>query len=520
MSELANNMEKTPGGNRLKPKASTDFFNYFGKDRWIHLWFAEKRTRLVSVIVPPFIRLGLVPDTISYVGICFLAGVVLYFVREPLVAVFFLAGHVFCDGVDGAYARHTGKASQSGAFTDLVCDQFGMVVVSLVAIFHHMVSPLIGAVYVTLYLIVVVFGVIINAMGLGTRITITSKYFLYIVYLIWAVWEVNFLDPLMSFFSVIMAIEVIVGYLRLKRGIKKKFDSQVRFADGDPYSGKLNYALNLAIPAVVLLAILVWGNWIPLRAMIDRPKMTVAWSEGTQLIPAESTDEILGFGVQGNSFMVLARKEDGTLEVERRPSGATRESFVVPEYVSPMFGTFPVDGNVMLVPDGSTRLLMGIDLDASFAARRAVMVLTLPFQYLRVTAMATGAWKDKKVWFAANYLYTRRTYVIDPEKALKQGFLLGGMLTSYTNAGFPNGMAFEDKMVIEYNKSPLQKLIYAAPLKRVIAGSNLLDVGKISFSIPCDNALGPAIEGEDLVMLSPRGKLYRLPLKALSPNKT
>ncbi len=162
--------------------------------------------------------------------------VVLYFVREPLVAVLFLAAHVFCDGVDGAYARHTGKASQSGAFTDLVCDQFGMVVVSLVAIFHHMVSPLIGAVYVTLYLIVVVFGVIINAMGLGTRITITSKYFLYIVYLIWAVWEVNFFDPFMSLLSVIMAIEVIVGYLRLKRGIKKKFDSQVRFADGDPYS--------------------------------------------------------------------------------------------------------------------------------------------------------------------------------------------------------------------------------------------------------------------------------------------
>ncbi len=520
MSDSTNNIENTPGGSRLKSKAPKEFFNYFGKDRWMHLWFAEKRTRLVSSIVPPLVKIGLVPDTISYIGISFLAGVVLYFVREPIVAVIFLAGHVFFDGVDGAYARHTGKASQSGAFTDLVCDQLGMVIVSLAAIFHHMVSPLIGAVYVTLYLIVVVFGVIINAMGLGTRVTITSKYFLYITYLIWAVWEVNFITELMSFFSVIMAIEVIIGYLRLKRGIIKKFDTQVRFSGADPYSSRLNYALNVAIPLAVLLCILVWGNWIPLRAMIDKPKLAVSWIEGAPLTTLESTQEILGFGVQGNSFLVLVRKEDQTLEVRRLPEGAAKESFVVPEYVSPMFRSFPVDGNVMLIPDGSTRLLMGIDLEASFAAKRAVMVLTLPFQYLRCTAMAVGDWRGRKVWFAANYLYTRRTYVIDPEKSLKKGFVLGGLVASYTNGGFPSGMAAHEKMIFEYNESPFEKLIYAVPLKRVIAGSNLLDVQSISFSVPCDNAMGPAIDGDDLVVLSPQGKIYRLPLKALSPKKT
>lgn len=486
----------------------------------MHLWFAERRTRLVSAIVPPLVKIGLVPDTISYIGISFLAGVVLYFVREPVVAVCFLAGHVFFDGVDGAYARHTGKASQSGAFTDLVCDQFGMVIVSLSAIFHHMVSPLIGAVYVSLYLIVVVFGVIINAMGLGTRITITSKYFLYIVYLIWAVWETNFFTELMSFFSVIMAVEVTVGYLRLKRGIRRKFDTQVRFSEGDTYSGKLNYALNVTIPLLTFVCILVWGNWVPLRAMIAKPSMAVPWSESSPTISLADKEEILGFGLQGASFLILTRKEDETLEVQRSRDGEAKETFVVPEYVSPMFGTFPIDGNVMLIPDGSTRLLMGLDLEASFAAKHAVMVLTLPFQYLRCTAMAVGEWRGKKVWFAANYLYTRKTYIIDPEKSLKKGFVMGGLLASYINGGFPSGMAVHDQMVFEYNKSPLERLIYAASLKRVIAGSNLLDVGKISFSVPCENALGPAIEGEDLVMLSPKGKIFRLPLKTLVPQKT
>jgi phosphatidylglycerophosphate synthase len=122
------------------------------------------------------------------VGISFLVGVVLYFVRQPIIAVLFLAGHVICDGVDGAYARHTGRPSQSGAFTDLVCDQLGMVVVAMMAILHHMVPPLLGTVYIALYLIVVVFGVLINVLGVGTRITITSKYFLYLVFAIWAGW--------------------------------------------------------------------------------------------------------------------------------------------------------------------------------------------------------------------------------------------------------------------------------------------------------------------------------------------
>ena len=82
----------------------TDFFNYFGQDRWIHSWFAEKRTKIFSSLVEPFRRLGLAPDTISYTGIAFLTGVILYFVRKPSLAVMFLAGHVICDGLDGVFA--------------------------------------------------------------------------------------------------------------------------------------------------------------------------------------------------------------------------------------------------------------------------------------------------------------------------------------------------------------------------------------------------------------------------------
>jgi phosphatidylglycerophosphate synthase len=465
-----------------------------------------------SAIFPPFVRLGVVPDTISYLGITLLAGVVLYFVRNPPIAVVFLAGHIVCDGLDGAYARHAGKASQSGAFTDLVCDQLGMVVVTIMAMFHHMVSPLLGSIYVSLYLIVVVFGVIINVMGLGTRITVTSKYFLYIAYLIWAASGINLFTATMSLFSVVMAVEVTVGYLRLKRGIRRKFDSEVRFTEGDPYSGRLNYALNVAAPLSVLLCILVAANLIPIRTMIDSPRLRLSWLQGAHILPPDETGNLLGIGVRDKDFLLLLHAEDGTKKVARITSEGvdTQDFFVVPEYVTPAFSSLPVDGNVMLLVDMSTRLLMGIDLDASFAARRTVTILTLPIGYLHVTAMAVARRNDHTVWLAGNYLYTRQTYLIDPHRALKKGSMLDGIVESYTNGGFPAGMTVYGETVIELNRSPLKSMIYVAPLGRLVAGRNILDAGKISFYPPEPDALGPVQHGGDLVMLSTGGRIYRL----------
>ncbi len=491
-----------------------DFFNYFGQDRWVHSWFAEKRTKILSSLVEPFRRLGLAPDTISYTGIAFLAGVFLYFVRKPSVAVMFLAGHLICDGLDGVFARHARKASQSGAFTDLVCDQFGMLVVAMAAVFHHLVAPVLGAAYMVLYLIVVGFGVIINAMGLGTRITITSKYFLYIVYAIWAGWQVNLFTALMTFFSVIMAIEVVIGYIRLKAGIRKKYDSAVKFDEGSTYSSKLNYALNLAVPLAVLAIILIYGNLIPIRAMIDKPSLTVEWQDGGRLISGEEKQQILGLGVNGEAFLALLRDEARFLEIRRIiPTDPNRgESFLVPSYVSPVISTFPVYDNVILIADNTTRLVLGIDLKASFAAKRAVIIFTVPMGYLHVTAMSEGEWNGKTVWLAANYLYTRKTSIIDPDKALNKGSLLGGVVARYTNAGFPSGMTYFRGTVMELNKSPLAELIYAAPINRLVRGPNLLDAQHVSFAPPERDLFGPFHHGDDLVMVSPQGKLFRVPL--------
>lgn len=499
----------------FKTQPQSDFFNYFGKERWIQIWLAEKRTRLTSVIFPPLQKIGLVPDTISYIGIAFLAGVILYFVRKPWLAAIFLLGHVIFDGLDGAYARNVGKASQSGAFTDLVCDQFGMVVVSMLAIFHHLVEPLIGAAYISLYLIVVVFGVIINVMGIGSRVTITSKYFLYIVYGIWAFSGVNYFWFLMTFFSSVMAIEVLIGYVRLKAGIKKKFDLQERSTQSDTYSGHMNHILNIVIPITVLVGIFVYGNWIPLRAIMDTPNVKLNWEEGRTILSPEDNSKILSFGVWNDKWLGLFECEDGSKEIRiiNADGSFNGQRFEAPAYIQPACEELPLDGETLLIADNTTRLVMGIDLIASLENRKSVITLTIPYGYLRMTAIATTLWNNKTVWLVANYLFTRKTYVVDPEIAAKKGSVLGGVIGSYTNGGFPSGLVVSNGEVIELNKSALNSLIYTASLNMMLQGENLLQATKKRIAPPNTNCLGLVISGEKLMIISEQGKTYHVPLK-------
>ncbi len=503
----------------IDKRSPTEFFHYFGKDRVIQFWLREKRTHLFAFLFTRFQRWGLVPDTISYIGIACLAGVVLYFVRDPLVAFLFLLAHIACDGLDGAFARHSGLASQSGAFTDLVCDQLGMIVVGLMAIFHHMVSPLLGAVYVTLYLIVVVFGVIINVMGLKTRITITSKYFMYGVYGLWSGWEINFFPWLLSFFSVIMVFEVIVGYIRLKRGLRKRFDSTIDFADGSRLSGRIHRLLNITLPILVLFAILVYANIIPIQAIFAHPTEADSWEEGPLIVSAEENVEILGLSAHDNRITTMVRLEDGGIEVRRflNLDQAVFESFTIPDYVNPSFSSFPVEGDTLFVADTSTRLLLGIDMEASLATRKAVIVMTLPLGYLRVTAMTTVDWDAKKMWLVANYLYTRKTYLIDPEKALKKGYILGGVVASYSNGSFPAGLTAVRQTIFELNKAPLNPLIFRASLKRMVRGKSLIEASQMRLAPPRPDAMGPVQCDGYLIMLSPEGRIYRTSLQKYLP---
>lgn len=82
-------------------------------------------TRLLTPIAAFFLRIGLTPDTVTWigtVGVC--AGALFFFPRGEFVAgVLFISVFVIFDLLDGTMARLSGQSSTWGAFLDSTLDR-------------------------------------------------------------------------------------------------------------------------------------------------------------------------------------------------------------------------------------------------------------------------------------------------------------------------------------------------------------------------------------------------------------
>ncbi|WP_134768393.1 phosphatidylinositol phosphate synthase [Nocardioides sp. 1609] len=84
-----------------------------------------------GVVLMPFVRLfiklGISPDTVTFVGtvgVC--AGALVFFpIGELLIGVLVITAFVFSDLIDGKMARELGRSSRFGAFWDSTLDRFG-----------------------------------------------------------------------------------------------------------------------------------------------------------------------------------------------------------------------------------------------------------------------------------------------------------------------------------------------------------------------------------------------------------
>ncbi len=78
-------------------------------------------------VVRLFLKLGISPDTVTFVGtvgVC--AGALVFFpTGHLLTGVLFITAFVFSDLIDGKMARELGRSSRFGAFWDSTLDRFG-----------------------------------------------------------------------------------------------------------------------------------------------------------------------------------------------------------------------------------------------------------------------------------------------------------------------------------------------------------------------------------------------------------
>ncbi len=82
---------------------------------------------VLAPFVNLFIRLGISPDVITFVGTAgVVAGALIFFPQGHLLAgVLFISAFIFSDLIDGAMARKTGRVSKFGAFFDSTLDRIG-----------------------------------------------------------------------------------------------------------------------------------------------------------------------------------------------------------------------------------------------------------------------------------------------------------------------------------------------------------------------------------------------------------
>ena len=82
---------------------------------------------LLHPVVRLFLRLGISPDVVTFVGtLGVVVGALAFFPRgELLVGVLVITAFVFSDLVDGQMARLSGRTSVFGAFWDSTLDRFG-----------------------------------------------------------------------------------------------------------------------------------------------------------------------------------------------------------------------------------------------------------------------------------------------------------------------------------------------------------------------------------------------------------
>lgn len=208
------------------------YLNYFSdKERDKQAKFSDFLMKFWKPLLKILTLSNIKPDHISYFGVSLLIPFSIFFQSRPIISAILLIIYVFNDGIDGALARYQQRDSNSGAFTDIVCDQLGLVVIVFNLIYYDFAVNWVAYIYGILYIIMIAFSVVQNALDVKVQLLVRTKYTVYLLYIFWAFkgfdrltipfskYEITpteyFTYPLILF-SIIMIITNLISYFRLK----------------------------------------------------------------------------------------------------------------------------------------------------------------------------------------------------------------------------------------------------------------------------------------------------------------
>jgi phosphatidylglycerophosphate synthase len=126
--------------------------------------FQHLRARLLDPLLQLLSRMKITANHVTLFSLVVGLGFCAVWWQSPQWALLCLLLHVLLDGLDGPVARHQGKASAKGSFTDSMADQLVVTASMIVLMVDQYVSILAAAIYIFTYSMVVAFAMVRNAL--------------------------------------------------------------------------------------------------------------------------------------------------------------------------------------------------------------------------------------------------------------------------------------------------------------------------------------------------------------------
>lgn len=125
--------------------------------------------------------------------------------------------HVLLDGLDGPLARHLGRASNRGSFTDTMADQV-VVTFSTLALMHTGLAGLWpGAMYLLFYTVVILFALARNALAIPYSWLVRPRFFVFACIPVELYMWPGALNLLLWLTTALLAWKALTGFVKIRR---------------------------------------------------------------------------------------------------------------------------------------------------------------------------------------------------------------------------------------------------------------------------------------------------------------
>jgi phosphatidylglycerophosphate synthase len=202
------------------PRLRRDFGSIYSEDegRVLGPW-QRIRQRLLAPIALLLSRLGIGPDTLSYVS---LALGIAFCVLAPFnfaLAFWLLVVSIICDGLDGVEARLTGANTPRGSFTDMFCDEAVLAFSVAGVAWKGLISPALAVLFVYVYTALVTFLVLHSMLQVSSRwIVRPSRMLFYVFIALYFFFGINLLNQLLLFY--LLGLPLLgLSFWRLRRAL-------------------------------------------------------------------------------------------------------------------------------------------------------------------------------------------------------------------------------------------------------------------------------------------------------------